>query len=496
MGGSNGTTVFQCYGFGDCRMVFTRSEHLARHVRKHTGERPFQCHCVKSFSRLDNLRQHCQTVHSDTPELNEEVLRKLTVLHANLAASAAKNQQAQNKVTGDATVSTWSTESASRKRKSLLASTTDTEDLKRRIVATERSHSDTDNDSRDYDLASTSRFSQSTPSSVPLAPVPTLRASSLMHNNSRSYPYAHPPGRASASSVSMGGSRISSMMSDVVPSALPSGPLAHGSSGWSKSHASDRWTPSMLPPLSTVSHAPYDSSRADAFYGHRWSPSRRESFGDTYMRAPAPGRRRFSEDVDTQKYASGLAHPSSDGPSLSPRSMDSRGTRRCSLTDYPACAQARPTWTPLSERARDHSLSSSTESVPLPHPRMSVSRDEGRAKRYESRGTISSAESAPSSSMPHRMHDVVSPGAGLSAESATGRPFYARPYATTSDLGPRPHLPLVSVDKFASRWGPSTMPLHHRPLHYQSEFSTLAPHAPRVGQSIVPGSSHSPIRRT
>ncbi|KAF9897027.1 hypothetical protein BX616_006319, partial [Lobosporangium transversale] len=25
--------VFQCTGFGDCRMVFTRSEHLARHAR-------------------------------------------------------------------------------------------------------------------------------------------------------------------------------------------------------------------------------------------------------------------------------------------------------------------------------------------------------------------------------------------------------------------------------------------------------------------------------
>lgn len=30
--GSN-ATVFQCSGFGDCHMVFTRSEHLARHVR-------------------------------------------------------------------------------------------------------------------------------------------------------------------------------------------------------------------------------------------------------------------------------------------------------------------------------------------------------------------------------------------------------------------------------------------------------------------------------
>lgn len=30
--------LFRCTGFGDCDMVFTRSEHLARHARKHTGE--------------------------------------------------------------------------------------------------------------------------------------------------------------------------------------------------------------------------------------------------------------------------------------------------------------------------------------------------------------------------------------------------------------------------------------------------------------------------
>lgn len=41
---------------------------LTKAFRKHTGERPFQCHCSRRFSRLDNLRQHAQTVH-----VNEEI---------------------------------------------------------------------------------------------------------------------------------------------------------------------------------------------------------------------------------------------------------------------------------------------------------------------------------------------------------------------------------------------------------------------------------------
>ncbi|ORZ22506.1 hypothetical protein BCR42DRAFT_406327 [Absidia repens] len=60
--------VFQCSGYGDCKMVFTRGEHLARHKRKHTGEKPFPCvvpDCSKSFSRFDNMIQHTQTHRKD-----------------------------------------------------------------------------------------------------------------------------------------------------------------------------------------------------------------------------------------------------------------------------------------------------------------------------------------------------------------------------------------------------------------------------------------------
>ncbi|OBZ89433.1 Nutrient and stress factor 1 [Choanephora cucurbitarum] len=63
-GSRSAPKLFKCTGYGDCDMVFTRSEHLARHERKHTGEKPYKCivpGCDRMFSRFDNMMQHTQT---------------------------------------------------------------------------------------------------------------------------------------------------------------------------------------------------------------------------------------------------------------------------------------------------------------------------------------------------------------------------------------------------------------------------------------------------
>ncbi|KAH7912061.1 STE like transcription factor-domain-containing protein [Hygrophoropsis aurantiaca] len=59
---TNGKSVtskaFVCPLFS-CGRLFKRMEHLKRHVRTHTMERPYQCdRCKKRFSRSDNLNQH------------------------------------------------------------------------------------------------------------------------------------------------------------------------------------------------------------------------------------------------------------------------------------------------------------------------------------------------------------------------------------------------------------------------------------------------------
>lgn len=60
-----------------CERRFSRSDELTRHVRVHTGQRPFQCRiCMRSFSRSDHLTTHIRTHTGEKPFACAECGRK------------------------------------------------------------------------------------------------------------------------------------------------------------------------------------------------------------------------------------------------------------------------------------------------------------------------------------------------------------------------------------------------------------------------------------
>ncbi|XP_057676942.1 early growth response protein 1-like [Corythoichthys intestinalis] len=60
-----------------CDRRFSRSDELTRHVRVHTGQKPFQCRiCMRSFSRSDHLTTHIRTHTGEKPFACSECGRK------------------------------------------------------------------------------------------------------------------------------------------------------------------------------------------------------------------------------------------------------------------------------------------------------------------------------------------------------------------------------------------------------------------------------------
>ncbi|XP_068184034.1 E3 SUMO-protein ligase EGR2-like [Antennarius striatus] len=60
-----------------CDRRFSRSDELSRHLRIHTGHKPFQCRiCMRSFSRSDHLTTHIRTHTGEKPFSCDQCGRK------------------------------------------------------------------------------------------------------------------------------------------------------------------------------------------------------------------------------------------------------------------------------------------------------------------------------------------------------------------------------------------------------------------------------------
>ncbi|KAF9698941.1 hypothetical protein EKO04_003269 [Ascochyta lentis] len=79
--------LFQC---STCKRSFTRADHLTRHVRAHTRQKPYICPvCAKGFARIDLLKRHVTNHNSDsaTKRQKREIARDTRVVQACEACS-------------------------------------------------------------------------------------------------------------------------------------------------------------------------------------------------------------------------------------------------------------------------------------------------------------------------------------------------------------------------------------------------------------------------
>lgn len=71
------------YSCGKCSKSYARLDHLSRHVRMHTQEKPYQCQiCTKAFARADLLKRHTLGHSKDDPQAKPTIVQHSRVSQA------------------------------------------------------------------------------------------------------------------------------------------------------------------------------------------------------------------------------------------------------------------------------------------------------------------------------------------------------------------------------------------------------------------------------
>ncbi|KAF2160745.1 hypothetical protein M409DRAFT_70274 [Zasmidium cellare ATCC 36951] len=79
-GPPSSTRLYSC---GKCSKSYARLDHLSRHVRMHTQEKPYQCQiCTKAFARADLLKRHTLGHSKDDPQAKPTIIQHSRVSQA------------------------------------------------------------------------------------------------------------------------------------------------------------------------------------------------------------------------------------------------------------------------------------------------------------------------------------------------------------------------------------------------------------------------------